>query len=216
MVTMNKMHVGRSGRHQREATNVGTSPEAALYYTLYSIIRYYTMLYYSIPRSVPATARPRPAAARPRRCREVWGAATPPSRGSRGQRRLGTLNYAVKCKISILGVVKLHTTQLSWDETIVRKLYTTTGLSTVGGYSGVTCWDSDKHIHMIVIAIVALIIPVAYLAGRVLAREGMFCLRCEPQLRLKNSWICRLSQSSKPTFSSVSFHGRTTDASGAN
>ena len=58
----------------------------ASYYTIYSIILY------TIPRSAPATARPRQAAAQPEE-RGVWGAATPPSRGSRRQRPQGSLTY---------------------------------------------------------------------------------------------------------------------------
>ena len=83
-----------------------------LYYTiLYHVILYCVTLYYvnniilySIPRSAPETAWPRLAAARPRRCREVSEAATHPSGRSRGQRSLGSPNYAVNIEISILGV----------------------------------------------------------------------------------------------------------------
>ena len=54
---------------------------------MYSIIQYYT-----IPKSAPATARPGPPGGRPApRCREVWGAATPPSGGAGRQRTPGNI-----------------------------------------------------------------------------------------------------------------------------
>ena len=57
-----------------------------LYYTIRSIVLYDTQVGPG-DRPAPPSGRPAPG------CREVWGAATPPSGGSDGQSPLGSLNY---------------------------------------------------------------------------------------------------------------------------